>query len=352
MKFKLGDKVKFIDEVGGGVVTKILDSRLVNIKTDDGFEMPVVTSELMPDQRDLQTQDTITTSIPSTVQNSDDNEPEFISDINPWGNIKEEPGVYLAFEPHEQQWLLTGDIDVLLVNNTPYELLFSLFLNIGGKIEGVDFNSVPANSKIVIETIDREEIEKWTSGYLQLLFHSDSPDKVYLPVHSVIDIQVSRFFKEGSYRANTLLNGKAIIVMVITQNTLVVASDCETERKLDAEVEKLKTKITDKPLIDKYKTGQLEAVVDLHIGELIDNILGLSSLEMLKIQIDTFKKVLESTIKSNYQKVTFIHGVGNGVLKDAIIKELEDYENLENKMASITKFGVGAIDVVISIKDN
>ena len=60
MKFKLGDKVKFIDEVGGGVVTKILDSRLVNIKTDDGFEMPVVTSELMPDQRDLQTQDTIT----------------------------------------------------------------------------------------------------------------------------------------------------------------------------------------------------------------------------------------------------------------------------------------------------
>ena len=351
MKFKLGDKVKFIDEVGGGVVTKILDSKLVNIKTDDGFEMPVVTSELMPDHRDIDKQETTSYHNPIPVQNIEENEPEFVSEINPWGNIKEEPGVYLAFEPHEQQWVLTGDIDVVLANNTQYELLYSLFLERNNKIEGVDFNSVPANSKIVIETIDREEVENWRSGYLQLLFHSDSPDKVYLPVHSVIDIQVSRFFKEGSYRANTLLNGKAIIVMVTTQNTLKVASYNEADRKSDIQEEKLKTKIADKPLVDKYKSGQLEAVVDLHIGELVDNILGMSSLDMLKKQIDTFKKVLESAIISNYQKVTFIHGVGNGVLKDAIIKELEGYENLDNKMASITKFGVGAIDVVISEKD-
>lgn len=351
MKFKIGDKVTFIDEVGGGVVTKILDSRLVNIKTDDGFEMPVVTSDLMPDYRDIPTDDTITYNNPQTAQISEDNEPEFISEINPWGNIKEEPGVYLAFEPHEQQWILTGELDVVLANNTPYELLYSLFLERSNIIEGVDFNSVPANSKIVIETINRDEIENWTSGYLQLLFHSDSPDKVYLPVHSVIDIQISRFFKEGSYHANTLLHGKAIIVIVTILNTLVAASDSEADRKIDTEAVKLKTKIAAKPLIDKYKTGRMEAIVDLHIGELVDNILGLESLDMLKIQIDTFKKVLESAIINNYQKVTFIHGVGNGVLKDTIIKELKDYGNLENKMASIAKFGVGAIDVVISLKD-
>lgn len=351
MKFKLGDKVKFIDEVGGGVVTKILDSKLVNIKTDDGFEMPVVSSELMPDLRDITTEEPTPDHSPLPIQSIEENEPEFISEINPWGNIKEEPGVYLAFEPHEQQWVLTGDIDVILANNTSYELLYSLFLERNNKIEGVDFNSVPANSKIVIETIDREEVENWKSGYLQLLFHSDFPDEIYLPVHSVIDIQISRFFKEGSYRVNTLLNGKAVIVMVTVQNTLTVASSNEPDRKLDDQVEKRKTKIADKPLIDKYKSAKMEAVVDLHIGELVDNILGMSSIDMLKTQIDTFKKVLESAIINNYQKVTFIHGVGNGVLKDAIIKELKDYENLENKMASITKFGVGAIDVVISLKD-
>lgn len=351
MKFKVGDKVKFIDEIGGGVVTKIIDSKLVNIKTDDGFEMPVISSGLMPDYRANPKEDTISYNAPLPVQSKEDTEPEFISEINPWGNVQEEPGVYLAFEPHEKQWLLTGDLDVVLVNNTPFELLFSLFLERGNIMQGVDFNSVPTNSKIVIETIDREEVDRWTKGYLQLLFHSDSPDKVYMPVHSVIDIQVSRFFKEGSYRVNTLLDGRAIIVMVITQNTLTVASDNEAVRKTDSSIEKIKTKVANRPLIDKYKSGSMEAVVDLHIGELIDNILGLSSLDMLKIQVDTFKKVLESAIVNNYRKVTFIHGVGNGVLKDAIIKELEDYENLENRMASITKFGVGAIDVVISTVD-
>ena len=348
MKFKVGDKVKFIDEIGGGIVTKIIDTKLVNIKTDDGFEMPVVSSGLMPDHRANPKEDTISYNAPLPVQIVDDTEPEFISEINPWGNVQEESGVYLAFEPHEKQWLLTGDLDVILVNNTPFELLFSLFLERGNLMQGVDFSSVPANSKIVIETINREEVERWTKGYLQLLFHSDSPDKVYMPVHSVIDIQVSRFFKEGSYRVNTLLDGRAIIVMVITQNTLTIASDNESVRKTDSSIEKVKTKVDDKPLIDKYRTGNLEAVVDLHIGELVDNILGLSSLDMLKIQIDTFKKVLENAIVNNYRKVTFIHGVGNGVLKDAIIKELNEYENLENRMASITKFGVGAIDVVIS----
>jgi dsDNA-specific endonuclease/ATPase MutS2 len=99
--------------------------------------------------------------------------------------------------------------------------------------------------------------------------------------------------------------------------------------------------------IDKHKTGQGEATVDLHIAELVDNIAGLSSHDMFKIQMDYFRKMLDSAIAADYTKVTFIHGVGNGVLKNAIIEELKKYKNTENRMASIAKFGVGAIDVVI-----
>jgi len=352
MKFKVGEKVKFIDEMGGGVVTKIIDTRLVRIKTDDGFEMPVMTSNLMPDYRSMPEDEVRTHVNPVIVPVKEEVEPDFISDINPWGNVKEEKGVYLAFEPHEQQWLLTGDMDVILLNNTPYELLYNLFLERNDKIEGVDFNSVPSNSKIVIETISREEVEDWKSGYLQLLFHTDSPQKVYLPVHSVIDIKTGRFFKEGSYSANTLLNGRAIMVTVSTLNTLTVVSNSAANRKSDPKIEQTKTTtVKKKQLIDSYISAPHEATVDLHIGELIDNILGLSSLDMLKIQVDTFKKVLDNAIKNDYQKVTFIHGVGNGVLKDTIIKELNDYEGLENKMASITKFGVGAVDIVIKQKE-
>jgi len=352
MRFKVGDKVKFIDEMGGGVVTKLIDSKLVNIKTDDGFEMPVMTTNLMPDYRSIQAEE------PSPYRSAPksapviEEEPEFVSKINPWGKVKEENGVYLAFEPHEQQWILTGDLDIILLNNTPYELLYNLFLKRDGKLEGVDFNSVPANSKIVIDTINRENIEDWISGYLQLLFHDDTPDKIYLPVHSVVDIKTGRFFKEGSYRQSSMLNSKAILVTVITQSAMTIATDNAASRKSDPVIEQSKTQvIRKKQLIDKYRKAANEAEIDLHIGELIDNILGLSSLDMLKIQVDTFKKVLESAITNDYHKVTFIHGVGNGVLKNAIIKELDDYEGLENRMASISKFGVGAIDVIIKTKE-
>ena len=66
--------------------------------------------------------------------------------------------------------------------------------------------------------------------------------------------------------------------------------------------------------------------------------------------LDTFKKLLNNAISNEYSKITFIHGVGNGVLKSAIIKELENYDGLENAMASIAKFGVGAIDISITNK--
>jgi hypothetical protein len=38
------------------------------------------------------------------------------------------------------------------------------------------------------------------------------------------------------------------------------------------------------------------------------------------------------------------------VLKNAIIKALENFEGVNNRMASMSKFGVGAIDVIIRDK--
>ena len=52
-------------------------------------------------------------------------------------------------------------------------------------------------------------------------------------------------------------------------------------------------------------------------------------------------------MERNFRKVTFIHGVGNGTLKGAIMKKVQEYEHAESHLASLAKFGVGAIDVNI-----
>ena len=355
MRFKKGDKVKFLNENGGGIVKSVIGSKLVNIETDDGFEMPVLTTELIKDYRaEEPLQETMYKPQPMQPPQATEVEEEEdrISGINPWGTIKEEKGVYLAFEPHERQWILTGDVDVVLINHTPYDILYNLFLEQDGELTGVDFSSVPFESKIIIETIDRDDIENWTKGYLQVMFHKNQPDRVIFPIHTVIDIKPNRFFKEGSYRSSTLIQGRSILISIAPESTFETATFAETSRKSDKQgVAKTAAPLKEKALIDKHKNTFGEATVDLHIGELIDNILGLSSHDMFNIQIEYFKKTLESAIRNEYEKVTYIHGVGNGVLKNALVEELKNYENIENRMAAISKFGVGAIDVMIKNRD-
>ncbi len=353
MRFKVGDKVKFLNETGGGVVTSIVDNKLVKVETDEGFEMPVLSKDLIPDYREKEAEKTgFTFTEPQQKVPGDTETPEMeessVSTINPWGQTREEKGLYLLFEPHDQQWILTGDLDVLLVNHTPFYILYNLFLERNEELEGIDYGSVPSESKIVLATLTRDEIDHWLRGIIQIMMHETNPDKLFFPIHSVIDIRANRFFKEGSYQPNTLTNGKAIISIIALQSTFREAVENAIQQKVDTEQEQTKVAVKRKiPFIEKFRTDVGEAVVDLHIGEVVDNIAGLESRDMFQLQMNHFRKALESAISEGYRKITFIHGVGNGTLKNAIINELKEYEHLEGTMASIIKFGVGALDVSI-----
>ncbi len=357
MKFKVGDKVNFLNESGGGVVTAIVDNRMVKVEVDGGFEMPVMESDLILDYRAKEAEN-ITNQFyskppaPQPEAQPESQEPERVSEISPYFEVKEEKGLYLAYEPHDQQWLLTGDVDIFLINHTKYEVLYSLFLEQDNELAGIDYGSIPPDSKIAIETIERDELENWNRGYVQMLFHTDSPQKILMPLHSRINVKAGRFYKEGSYTSSSLLRGKALIVNLSPENALETVSNSLLAEKQGFSGKNTKPEtVVEKPLIEKHKTAINEAVVDLHIGELVDNILGMSSHDMLNTQIDYFKRTLESAVVNEYEKVTFIHGVGNGILKNAIIKELESYEGVENRMAAISKFGVGALDVLIKTKE-
>ena len=49
--FKIGDKVNFLSTVGGGIITKIIDSRMVMVEVEDGFEIPTLITDLVLDYR-------------------------------------------------------------------------------------------------------------------------------------------------------------------------------------------------------------------------------------------------------------------------------------------------------------
>lgn len=94
------------------------------------------------------------------------------------------------------------------------------------------------------------------------------------------------------------------------------------------------------------KNGIIE--VDLHIDSLLDDTHGMSNSEILNYQLDKFREVIEANKEKREQKVVFINGKGDGVLRKAIIDELKrKHSNYRYQDASFQEYGFGATMVTI-----
>jgi len=87
--------------------------------------------------------------------------------------------------------------------------------------------------------------------------------------------------------------------------------------------------------------------VDLHINQLVRSSRSMSNHEMLNLQLDTARHKLEFAIKKRIQKVVFIHGVGEGVLKMELEYLFGRYGNVKFYGADYQKYGLGATEVYI-----
>ncbi|WP_420602370.1 Smr/MutS family protein [Flagellimonas sp.] len=85
--------------------------------------------------------------------------------------------------------------------------------------------------------------------------------------------------------------------------------------------------------------------VDLHINQLVKSTKGLSNFDILNLQLETAKRQLDFAIAKRIQKVVFIHGVGEGVLKEELNYLFKRYDNLKFYDADYQKYGLGATEV-------
>lgn len=87
--------------------------------------------------------------------------------------------------------------------------------------------------------------------------------------------------------------------------------------------------------------------VDLHIHQLTNSSKRMANHEILSLQLDTAKRQIEFAIRKRIQRIVFIHGVGEGVLKLELEYLFKRYENLKFYDADYQKYGVGATEVYI-----
>ena len=114
--------------------------------------------------------------------------------------------------------------------------------------------------------------------------------------------------------------------------------------------EKIKSDLNTRPkkkITARKRKEQPPMEVDLHIGKLVNSTKGMSNFDLLNIQLETAKRQLEFAIRKRIQRVVFIHGVGEGVLRTELETLLKRYENLKYYDADYRKYGVGATEVYI-----
>ncbi len=87
--------------------------------------------------------------------------------------------------------------------------------------------------------------------------------------------------------------------------------------------------------------------VDLHIHHLTQSTKGMTNFDMLNLQLDTARSQLEFAIRKRIPKMVFIHGVGEGVLRQELETMLGRYNNVQFYDADYKTYGLGATEVRI-----
>jgi len=288
-KFKVGDKVKFLNRTGGGIIPTLTNEIILDYVDDKAGQM--FTSEY------------------SDKKNNTNFHNDFISEGSTNNDVEKvylsrkgqqiEKGVYLVFIPKDQVWILTQGFEVYLVNNTDYSVLYSLFLEQeDGMFKGEDFGSLEAKEKIHLDSIAPADTEKWSEGCLQILFHKDLDDKVFVPVSYNLKIRNGKFYKEGCFEQSDLVDAKALVIPItlIEKQSVFVEKDEQKKILQKIKIEKQDIKPIEKPkqvsFFDKYITKKGEAEIDLHIEELTDEESKMQPFEKLNTQMEYFKKCL------------------------------------------------------------
>ena len=112
-----------------------------------------------------------------------------------------------------------------------------------------------------------------------------------------------------------LLQYTAAELLKVTGTNAIKVSNFEVAKiKAGKEIPRNKQNKKSRPK-ERY-APQME--VDLHIDKLTPSTKGMTNFEMLNLQLDTAKRQLDFALRKRIQKVVFIHGVGEGILKEEL----------------------------------
>lgn len=353
---KIGDKVRFLSETGGGRVSGFQGKNIVLVEDEDGFDVPMPVNEVVVvGDESYDTSRIVEGKQQQQKQAQQKKQEEEPADrpitFRPMPEERrggEQLSVYLAFVPMEVKELSKTRFEAYLVNDSNYYVRFTYLSAEGNAWRLRATDEVEPNTKLFIEEFGREDLQGMERVSLQLVAYKRQKSFLLKPA---VDVQMRidgvKFFKLHTFQDSDFFEQPALIYTVVERDRVVRPLLIDAQR-LKAEMYGSKEEEPRSPLVRMPAKEGDPIVVDLHAHELLDTTAGMSATDILNHQLDFFRKTLKEYEKKRGTKIVFIHGKGEGVLRKALVNELQyRYKQFTYQDASFQEYGYGATQVTI-----
>lgn len=378
MALKVGDTVRYLSAVGGGVVTR-LEGKMAYVE-ENGFETPVLISDLvvvMPASAKTAEGNSGARKGPNLMfdQKAYDagRAPEMNENVNQQPTLPaSEPelpvveteygdvlNLSLAFEPTDLKKLSDSQFNAVLVNDSNYFLSF-VFMGREGESRGWDViyqGVVGPNELIDLGVFNHLGLNRIERVALQAVaFKKERRFEMKSPVNAVRRLDLTKFHKFHCFRPGVYFDTPVLEFPLMSEDVSVTAPEVHADNTAALLSSKFRVKDADRKPEKKHKPDAASnphkvlplIEVDLHINSLLDNTNGLRSVDMLNLQLDNVRATMRANSKRKGQKIVFIHGKGDGVLRKEMLKVLSrEFPKGEVQDASFREYGFGASMVTI-----
>lgn len=372
---KIGDKVRFLFTTGGGRIAAI-KGNIVMVEDEDGFQIPTPVNEVVveggqdaystshmveamnkaesrrqpkPDGRSMKAM--ISEGMDEPVDTTVDDDPA-LGEITFHAPVEERKGgnlvtAILAYVPVDIKQVTNTRFETYLVNDSNYFLHY-IYLSAENQSWTVRAEgTLEPNTKECVEEIEQCDVNALSRVCIQLTaFKREKPFALKQPVSVQLRVDPVKFYKVHVFQPSEFFEQSALLYPIVEQDRPTRSIDVDTETlkaAMFAEAE------AEKPLPKPVRKGLEDAmVVDLHVEKLLDNTGGMSSSDILNYQLDHFRTVMKQHARERGRRIVFIHGKGEGVLRHAILHELQyRYRSCAWQDASFQEYGYGATQVTI-----
>lgn len=342
---KIGDEVRFLTTTGGGIVKGFQGKDIILVEDETGFEIPVLAKEcvLISAGNKEQVRQTSNPVIFQPLEEKKEEEKYEIVETKDG----EQLSVHLVYLANDLKNLSTSDFECYLVNDSNYFLAYNYISAVDKKWVSRENGVVEPNTKIFIDEFSRSDLNEMESVGLQFIaYKEDKPFELKKPVSQEIRIDTTKFYKLHSFKENEFFDEKAIVYTVIEKDKERKGSAVSPQELQEA----MMSKAVDRPKRQRIEKKEKQTVieVDLHAHEILETTAGMDNSDILEYQLKIFRDVMEENKKKKGQRIVFIHGKGEGVLKNAVIDEIKkNYKSVTYQDASFQEYGFGATMVII-----